>query len=302
YSEVMVKVVEKVRLDAERDIEKERGVVDGWDREKDGKKSKTLKAAEQVVNDVMAAQAIVELIDRKVVKQTVMTSVYGVTFIGARQQLQARLTEKFEEAGFNISDEDTEDLIYKSSKYLTTQVMAALNDLFTGARATMEWLTQVAAIVSSQSQPVTWVTPLNLPCVQPYRRNRERIVNTVVQQVVISDDQSDLPIQTQKQRSAFPPNFVHSLDSSHMLMTAVEMKKRGLDFSAVHDSYWCHPRNVDEMSEILREQFVDLYTKPVLDNLRNDLMLQYPGIEFPPVPETGDLDLNSIKESRYFFQ
>jgi hypothetical protein len=43
-----VKVVEKVRLDAERDIEKERGVVDGWDREKDGKKSKTLKAAEQV--------------------------------------------------------------------------------------------------------------------------------------------------------------------------------------------------------------------------------------------------------------
>jgi hypothetical protein len=41
----------------------------------------------------MAAQAIVELIDRKVVKQTVMTSVYGVTFIGARQQLQVRVRE-----------------------------------------------------------------------------------------------------------------------------------------------------------------------------------------------------------------
>lgn len=31
---------------------------------------------------------------RKVVKQTVMTSVYGVTFIGARQQIENRLKEK----------------------------------------------------------------------------------------------------------------------------------------------------------------------------------------------------------------
>lgn len=36
------------------------------------------------------------MIDRKVVKQTVMTSVYGVTYIGARKQIQARLQEKFE--------------------------------------------------------------------------------------------------------------------------------------------------------------------------------------------------------------
>ena len=33
-------------------------------------------------------------VDRKLVKQTVMTSVYGVTFIGARQQIMKRLQEK----------------------------------------------------------------------------------------------------------------------------------------------------------------------------------------------------------------
>jgi len=33
-------------------------------------------------------------IDRKLVKQTVMTSVYGVTFIGARHQIAARLKER----------------------------------------------------------------------------------------------------------------------------------------------------------------------------------------------------------------
>lgn len=33
-------------------------------------------------------------IDRKLVKQTVMTSVYGVTFIGARNQIMSRLKER----------------------------------------------------------------------------------------------------------------------------------------------------------------------------------------------------------------
>jgi hypothetical protein len=33
-------------------------------------------------------------VDRKLVKQTVMTSVYGVTHIGARQQIENRLRER----------------------------------------------------------------------------------------------------------------------------------------------------------------------------------------------------------------
>lgn len=32
--------------------------------------------------------------DRKLVKQTVMTSVYGVTYIGARDQMKRRLKER----------------------------------------------------------------------------------------------------------------------------------------------------------------------------------------------------------------
>lgn len=33
-------------------------------------------------------------VDRKLVKQTVMTSVYGVTYIGAREQIKRRLVER----------------------------------------------------------------------------------------------------------------------------------------------------------------------------------------------------------------
>ena len=38
--------------------------------------------------------------DRKLVKQTVMTSVYGVTYIGARDQIKRRLKERC-----NIADD-----------------------------------------------------------------------------------------------------------------------------------------------------------------------------------------------------
>jgi len=37
-----------------------------------------------------------------------------------------------------------------------------------------------------------------------------------------------------RQRTAFPPNFVHSLDGSHMMMTAVASKKAGLNFAGLN--------------------------------------------------------------------
>jgi len=82
----------------------------------------------------------------------------------------------------------------------------------------------------------------------------------------------------------------------------MEMEKRGLTFAAVHDSYWTHACDIDEMSDILRDEFVDLYNKPLLTVLKADLESRFPGVVFPPIPETGQLDLESVKKSRYFFQ
>jgi DNA-directed RNA polymerase len=36
-----------------------------------------------------------------------------------------------------------------------------------------------------------------------------------------------------RQRTAFPPNFVHSLDGTHMMMTAVACKQAGLSFAGI---------------------------------------------------------------------
>lgn len=102
--------------------------------------------------------------------------------------------------------------------------------------------------------------------------------------------------------TAFPPNFVHSLDSTHMFMTALECYKRGIVYASVHDSYWTHACDIDEMSEILRDSFVELYKRPLLEELRDHWLTEDPSLNLPPVPKIGKgFDLEEVKKSKYFF-
>lgn len=44
--------------------------------------------------------------------------------------------------------------------------------------------------------------------------------------------------------------------------------------SGVHDSFWTHACDVDQMNQILREKFVELYNVPVLENV--SLVILFP--------------------------
>lgn len=117
--------------------------------------------------------------------------------------------------------------------------------------------------------------------------------------LVSNDD--ELSVHVQRQKTAFPPNFVHSLDSTHMLLTAIRMQKLGLSYTSVHDSYWTHPCSVDQMNVTLRDCFAELYTQPILENLLTSFRTRYPRCEFPELPERGTLSLEEVKKSTYFF-
>jgi DNA-directed RNA polymerase len=240
------------------------------------------------------AKRLLGKITRKVVKQTVMTSVYGVTWVGARAQINARLDEIFTPSSERMQN-------FKASGYLAKITLDSLANLFTSAREIMNWLGECAQTVAMQGQPMSWVTPLGLPVVQPYRKRSHLHVQTLIQTVTLVDHNDQLPVSPQRQRSAFPPNFVHSLDSTHMLMTALECRDLGVTFTSVHDSFWTHACSVDVMNEALRRQFVQLYTSPILENLRDALARRFPEATFPPVPKRGSLDLGKVMASRYFF-
>ncbi|KAL5739458.1 hypothetical protein ACOSQ2_028638 [Xanthoceras sorbifolium] len=241
--------------------------------------------------DALRAKMLINQVDRKLVKQTVMTSVYGVTYIGARDQIKRRLKER------GALAEEAE--IFGASCYAAKVTLTALGEMFEAARSIMSWLGECAKVIASENQPVRWITPLGLPVVQPYRKLGRHIVKTSLQILTLQRETDEVMVK--RQRTAFPPNFVHSLDGSHMMMTAVACRDAGLNFAGVHDSYWTHACDVDEMNRILREKFVELYERPILENLLESFQQSFPTLYFPPLPERGDFELREVLESPYFF-
>lgn len=90
-------------------------------------------------------------ITRKTIKQTVMTSVYGVTLIGARDQIEKQLRE------FNVVDKEN---IGRVSMYLAKITIESIGDLFKEANQIKSWLTKCALIISQSGNTVKWITPL----------------------------------------------------------------------------------------------------------------------------------------------
>ncbi|XP_030523585.1 DNA-directed RNA polymerase 3, chloroplastic isoform X1 [Rhodamnia argentea] len=237
------------------------------------------------------AKVLLGQVDRKLVKQTVMTSVYGVTFVGAREQIKRRLEEK----GV-LGDER---LLFTAACYAAKVTLTALEEIFEAARRIMGWLGDCAKIIAAENQPVRWTTPLGLPVVQPYYKNKRHLIRTTLQ-ILALQREGDL-VDVRRQRTAFPPNFVHSLDGSHMMMTAVACREAGLHFAGVHDSFWTHACDVDQMNWILREKFVELYNMPILENLLESFQTSYPALTFPSLPDRGNFDLREVLKSPYFF-
>lgn len=252
--------------------------------------------AKRVAEDASNGNRLGELlngkIDRKIVKQTVMTSVYGVTFVGARKQIYNAMRSKFQ-----LSEDD----VFSASSYITRHTFEALQQMFIAAREIMAWLGECARRIAKTGKPVTWVTPLGLPVVQPYRRAGRSAVVTLVQTVILEDQNDKLPVNVARQKSAFAPNFVHSLDSTHMMLTAKAVNELGLTFASVHDSFWTHAGDVDVMNKILRESFVTLHSEPLLEQLAAYFKRTYPEVDFPKLPQRGQLDLKEVLRSPYFF-
>lgn len=231
------------------------------------------------------------VVSRKLVKQPTMTSVYGVTAVGARHQIKDRLKDM----GYKGEE------LYKVSKYLSTITLEAIGQTCVAAREIMDWLRSCARLIADQDQPVAWTTPLGLPVVQPYRAWRTVRVQTVVQTITLRVEDETLPVARRKQVDGTPPNYIHCIDSSHKFMTALACKARGIDFAHVHDKFMTHAATSPALARTLREQFMALHSAPLLQQLHGQWCAAFPDAEFDAPPEQGSYNLAEIMEAPYAF-
>ncbi|KAI1210906.1 DNA/RNA polymerase [Annulohypoxylon truncatum] len=288
--------------------------------------------AKDLKEDNFLAKAIDGKITRKVVKQTVMTNVYGVTFSGAKAQVLKQIDALYP----NIFKE-TEVPAPILASYVATKIFKALSTMFRGAHDIQYWFgecagrvcraitpEQIERIANGEVAPakkkkkvsktrsdtaattaakkaksasdellshfrstVVWTTPLRMPIVQPYRKSGTRVIATSIQDLTLQVPERSDPVNRRKQLQAFPPNFIHSLDASHMLLSALECDELGLSFAAVHDSFWTHASDVNVMNRVLRDCFIRIHSEDVVGRLASEFEARYKGALYLAKLEKG---------------
>lgn len=274
YTEVMVKVIDVLKLKAE--------------------------------TGEPTAQKWLPLIQRKTVKRPVMTLPYGATRQGFADQIMEDTIRPLEKAGESPFPES-----YAAAKYLGEIVWEATGSVVIAAREAMDWLQEVAKVASKSGKEIRWTTPSGFVVKQDYRDLKTRAVELSCLgqrvQLQVAAGHSD-KINKRKMAMAIAPNFVHSMDAAHMLRTVellLELVGPSIHLSMVHDSYATHAADAEVLSLAIRQAFVQMYNEKCwLTSFRDEVAEQIgPELaeKLPLIPEAGDLQLAEVLNSLYFF-
>lgn len=233
-------------------------------------------------------------VQRHHVKRAIMTTPYGVTAQGVVTQLIS---------DGHIDDLGTADLLprWQAARFMQRVIDHAKGIEMKAATEIMDWLRAIATIANQADSPVRWTTPTGFEVSQMYLETKQTVVRTPFQRLTIRlvDDESKR-INHNKQFRGLPPNWVHSLDACHMMGTALRMKDHDKAMAEVHDEYSTHACDVPLLQTCLREEFVEMHSRDLLSEFKAEVEEQLE-VELPAPPPRGNLDINQIMHSQYFF-
>ena len=243
-------------------------------------------------------------IKRSTTKRSIMTICYGSTRYSCTEFVIEDLTKRQDKGEHNPFQND----LFKPASYLSAVIWDSIGDNLTSARVGMNYLQTIARIVAKEQLPVHWVTPVGFPVYQSYPQMKSKRVKAMLMGEVIKpriNTETDL---TDKLRmgNGVAPNLVHSVDSAAMMKTVNIAHKNGItNFCNVHDSFGTTAGDVEILNKSIREAFIEMFTNnDVLLNFRNDVLKQLPvelHSKLPEVPAKGDLDIQQLRESEFFF-
>jgi DNA-directed RNA polymerase len=243
---------------------------------------------------VDAADAWFGHVTRKTVKRGVMTTPYGLTPIGMRDQL--------------IKDRWCEDLPgdkMQNANYLRDKMSEAISSTIVKGVEIMKWFQDCAEILAKQGRPISWVTPTGMRVTQSYRSMRDSQIRTLIGRIHFQEVDETQPIAQRKQCLSIAPNIIHSFDAAHMMLSVLRMDTASdnrTSFSVVHDSFGCHAADMPEFISAIRFSFAEIYLQDWFQVFLEDFLGQAgPDTRFTQVPEKGDLDITQVLQAEFFF-
>lgn len=242
-----------------------------------------------------AAELVLEHLVRPVTKRAQVADVYGMTQYGAATALGDALYER----GMTNPDE-----CQAARWYLSRKLSEAMEAAMPKTRAAMAYLKKVATVVVDEGKaPMQWTTPMGWPVLQDgigYTTHPARQIKTAYGRVIGRPalNFAGEPIR-RRQINAFPPNWIHSIDACHLMESILSARKRQIRMLGVHDCFWTHASHWPVVDPIIREEFVKLHQRPMLEVLAEQLAEQHPDLDIPSPPETGSFDLDQVLTSPY---
>lgn len=246
-------------------------------------------------------------VSRKICKQPTMTYAYSATQFGMRDQIEAALNKLDDETGVPYLNHVDNRTNGRDATYLSVLVMKAIREIVIAAASGMDWLKDAAKVCNENGLPISWTSPVGLPVIQDVRealttRVKLHFLGQRVDVTLASDGDK---IAKRRQVSSIAPNFIHAQDAGHLMLTVNACVDEGLlDFAMIHDSFAVHACDTDLLSQIIRDQFCEIYSVDWLQEFKDGLELQLPERLFnklPPLPSKGDLDIELVMQSDFFF-
>ena len=256
-----------------------------------------------VANEKYAKEWLEFGITRKLCKRPVMIIPYGGTQHAMRQYIMDYVKEQIE-AGQEYPFDDGRkniDAFYPSG-WLAKLVRQSIDEIIVSARKAMDWIQECARIYAQKGYPMIWTTPSDFICQMNYPKYDKKQIRTVLDGSIYTyqDERETGLINQRRVTQGASPNFIHSLDAAHMMLTVLKANTLGInDFQMIHDSYGTHAHNLPVLSRTLRKEFHTMYQQNHLEGLREQL--QSYGPDLPPPPDFGDLDINGVLKSQFFF-
>ncbi len=187
-------------------------------------------------------------------------------------------------------------------------LIKAINNVCPGPLKTMGYLQALAGVAIAQGKDtLTWTTPSQFPVeyscfynkscktrgtISGYNKyNKNCIVKHVAQVYTEYPDMRGF-------MCGISPNYIHSMDASHM---ALVIEKWTGEFAAVHDSFSTHAPDIELLLGHTKREFIDMYDVDNYYEMIESQLVEDMADVTVDRPDLGDLNIEEIEDSDYFF-
>ena len=240
-------------------------------------------------------------INRKCAKRPCMVVPYSGTLYAVKQYTM----DWYYEEAKKTADIFAGVPIYEPTRILAEALWEGIDEVVGQARRAMVWLQSVSDVCVEHGIPPQWFSPSGFLCRQGYEKHRNRSVKTIVGEKIrqhrLREGTGEL--DRVKNRNGIVPNWVHSIDGAVAGTSTRKSRDQGIQFlSWIHDACQALPGDMEAVRDNTRQAVIECFRDCPMQTLVRDITPLLPqGVSLPEPPEVGDLDLNEVATSDYFF-